>query len=138
MLLAPPATTEFFWDGPARADYRTDHPQVALYHAPMVYRDGAADVVYVDLLLADPLLRMWNAGICTTWSCQGDPGNDTLKEGYCVIADASRTYEAVRIIGVALDVSRFSFDSLLMPDHEGYVPGGEVIRWNRRARTNTT
>ncbi len=128
----PPSTTNFFLGGNPCPDYRTDHPQVALYDAPLVYQDGVTDVVYVDLLMADPLLRMWRAGIYTTWSCQGQlhPYPSGFPSGYCVITDASRTYEAVKIIGTAFDVATFRFDSLRLLDY--HPDEGEVIRWTRR------
>jgi hypothetical protein len=134
----PPKTTSFFW-GVAieRAGYRPEHPQVALYNAPLIYIDSerepyedVSEVVYVDMLMADPLLRMWHAGIRTTWSCQG-AGRDRdviYHDGYCVIEDASRTQEAVQIIGGALGVWDFSFDSLRRHRELGDV--GEVIRWH--------
>jgi hypothetical protein len=125
----PPRTTSFFLPGRAYPDVRFEHPQVALYHAPRVYGDGERSVVYVDLLMADPLLRMWQAGIATTWSCQGNAAPGWINSGYCVISDPARTYEAVKIIGTAFNTDQFRFDSLRFPDHPAEV--GEVIRWNR-------
>lgn len=135
----PPKTTEFFWGvAVERAGYRPDHPQVALYNAPSIYLSPDVEpyedtnaVVYVDILMADPLLRMWNAGIGTHWSCQGGGRfqDDIYHDGYLVIADAARTQEAVQILGVALGVYDFRFDSL-SPSRNYDLRGGEVIRWH--------
>ncbi len=112
----------------ARSNWRPEHPQIALPSAPVPDTDGR-ECLYVDILLADPLLRMWRAGIGTYWSCQGSPPADPpWVDGYCTIADASRTYEAMQIIGVALGVHTFRLDTL---SHDlSDTPGVETIRWN--------
>ncbi len=101
----------------------TEHPQVIIEDP-----DGAP--VEVDELLAVPLSVMWRAGIRTTFSCQGDLSATPTwgAGGYCVLSDRTRTYEAMTIIGRALDVCTFRLDSLSGRDLRSPL---EVLRWFR-------